>query len=50
MFLRFFSELRDAKVPVSLREYLTLMQAMDQHVIGLITADAISVLVGRGNP
>ena len=22
----------------------------DQHVIGLITADAISVLVGRGNP
>ena len=39
MFLRFFSELRDAKVPVSLREYLTLMEAMDQHVIGLDVDD-----------
>ncbi len=39
MFLRFFSELRDAKVPVSLREYLTLMEAMDKHVIGLEVDD-----------
>ena len=39
MFLRFFSELRDAKVPVSLREYLTLMEAMDSHVIGLDVDD-----------
>jgi uncharacterized protein with von Willebrand factor type A (vWA) domain len=39
MFLRFFTELRDAKVPVSLREYLTLMEAMDKHVIGLDVDD-----------
>ena len=39
MCLRFFSELREAKVPVSLREYLTLMQAMDQQVIGLDVDD-----------
>ena len=39
MFLRFFSELRDAKVPVSLREYLMLMEAMDQQVIGLDVDD-----------
>ena len=29
MFVSFFLELRDAKVPVSLREYLTLLEAMD---------------------
>ncbi len=28
MFVNFFLELRQAKVPVSLREYLTLMEAM----------------------
>lgn len=33
MFLRFFSELRQAKVPVSLREYLLLMEALDKGVI-----------------
>jgi uncharacterized protein with von Willebrand factor type A (vWA) domain len=33
MFLRFFSELRQAKVPVSLREYLLLMEALDKDVI-----------------
>ena len=30
MFINFFYKLRDAKVPVSLREYLTLLEAMDQ--------------------
>ena len=30
MFIDFFLELRDAKVPVSLREYLTLLEGMDQ--------------------
>ena len=30
MFIDFFYKLRDAKVPVSLREYLTLLDAMDQ--------------------
>ena len=29
MFINFFLELRSAKVPVSLREYLTLLDAMD---------------------
>jgi uncharacterized protein len=32
MFVNFFLELRQAKVPVSLREYLTLMEAMDKHL------------------
>ena len=29
MFLQFFTSLRDAQVPVSLREYLTLLEALD---------------------
>src|ERR1051326_3339836 len=29
MFLQFFTSLRDAQVPVTLREYLTLMEALD---------------------
>ena len=32
MFARFFLELRQAKVPVSLREYLTLLEAMKQNL------------------
>ncbi|MDB5591432.1 VWA domain-containing protein [Enterovirga sp.] len=32
MFLRFFTELRAAKVPVTLREYLTLMQGLDRDL------------------
>jgi uncharacterized protein len=32
MFLTFFTELRAAKVPVTLREYLTLMEALDQDL------------------
>ncbi len=39
MFLRLFTELRDARVPVSLREYLDLMSAMDKGVIGLAVDD-----------
>ena len=39
MFLSLFIELRSAKVPVSLREYLLLMEAMDRHVIGLSVDD-----------
>ena len=34
MFLSFFSELRSAKVPVSLNEYLTLLEAMNAEVTG----------------
>ncbi|MEM9738404.1 MAG: VWA domain-containing protein [Pseudomonadota bacterium] len=33
MFLNFFNELRAAKVPVTLKEYLMLMEAMDKEVI-----------------
>ena len=34
MFLTFFTELRAAKVPVTLREYLTLMEALDADLAG----------------
>ena len=33
MFLNFFNELRQAKVPVTLKEYLMLMEGMDKGVI-----------------
>jgi uncharacterized protein with von Willebrand factor type A (vWA) domain len=33
MFMRFFSELKAAKVPVTLKEYLMLMEGMDRSVI-----------------
>ena len=33
MFMRFFTELRQAKVPVTLKEYLMLMEALDKVVI-----------------
>src|SRR5213083_2904925 len=32
MFLQFFTSLRDAQVPVTLREYLTLMEALDEDI------------------
>ena len=32
MFLQFFTSLRDAQVPVNLREYLTLMEALDVNL------------------
>ncbi|MGE3301542.1 MAG: VWA domain-containing protein [Hyphomonadaceae bacterium] len=33
MFQRFFTELREARVPVSLKEYLTLIEALEKDVI-----------------
>ncbi|MEL6424711.1 MAG: VWA domain-containing protein, partial [Pseudomonadota bacterium] len=33
MFVRFFDNLRSAKLPVSLREYLSLLEAMDRQVV-----------------
>lgn len=39
MFVSFFLALRDAKVPVSLREYLTLMEAMDAGLAGFNVED-----------
>lgn len=35
MFIRFFLALKDAKLPVSITEYLTLMQALKQGLAGL---------------
>src|SRR6204780_5869831 len=34
MFATFFHELKDAGLPVTLREYLTLMEAMDKDLAG----------------
>ncbi|MEM8920504.1 MAG: VWA domain-containing protein, partial [Pseudomonadota bacterium] len=34
MFQHFFNELRDARVPVSLKEYLSLIEAVDKGAIG----------------
>ena len=34
MFYDFFSELRAAKIPVTIREYLTLLEALDKNVPG----------------
>ena len=36
MFFSFFTELRGAKIPVSLREYLSLMEAMQRRVVGVL--------------
>ena len=35
MFFRFFDELRSARVPVTLKEYLALMDALSKDVIDL---------------
>ena len=34
MLIDFFLHLRQAKLPVSIKEYLTLLEALKQHVIG----------------
>src|SRR5512139_1599263 len=39
MFLNFFTALRDAQVPVTLREYLMLMQALDKDIAGKSVED-----------
>src|SRR6185312_5534145 len=39
MFMRFFTELRQAKVPVTLKEYLVLMEALDKGVIDRTVED-----------
>jgi len=39
MFMRFFNELREAKVPVTLKEYLMLMEALDKVVIDRTVED-----------
>jgi len=35
MFLNFFNDLRQAKVPVTLKEYLALMEGLDKNVIDM---------------
>ncbi|MEL7454182.1 MAG: VWA domain-containing protein, partial [Pseudomonadota bacterium] len=39
MFLNFFNELRAAKIPVTLKEYLVLLDAMDKDVIDMDVDD-----------
>src|SRR5436190_14859414 len=39
MFLTFFTSLREAQVPVTLREYLTLMEALDADLAGTSVDD-----------
>ena len=39
MFMNFFTELRQAKVPVTLKEYLMLMEALDRDVINKTVDD-----------
>jgi uncharacterized protein with von Willebrand factor type A (vWA) domain len=39
MFMRFFTELRQAKVPVTLKEYLALMEGLDRGVIDRTVED-----------
>ena len=39
MFVNFFHELKSANVPVSLREYLSLLEALDNDVIGAQVED-----------
>ena len=39
MFINFFNELRSAKVPVTLKEYLALIEAMDEGVIDMEVED-----------
>lgn len=39
MFLNFFNDLRAAKIPVTLKEYLVLLEAMDKDVIGMEVDD-----------
>jgi len=43
MFHRFFTELRAAKVPVSTREYLTLLEALDKGAISPAIDDFYAV-------
>ena len=39
MLIDFFLHLRQAKLPVSIKEYLTLLEALRQHVIGASVDD-----------
>ena len=39
MFLNFFNDLRAAKIPVTLKEYLILMEAMDKQIIDMEVED-----------
>ena len=41
MFLTFFTALRAAKVPVSLREYLTLLDALDRALASQRVVDLV---------
>ena len=66
MFLNFFNELREAKVPVTLKEYLLLMEAMVLEVypqqewvckkglratsMYIVLSGTVSVVIDEDNP
>ena len=43
MLIDFFYTLRSAKLPVSVKEYLTLVEALKEGVVGPVSEDAWSV-------
>src|SRR5229473_1349734 len=47
MFVSFFQELKSAGVPVTLREYLTLLEAMEQALAAEIPAEWLKKLMER---
>ena len=47
MFTNFFLELRQAKVPVSIKEYLALMEAMEKGVSDYKVDHLLRVLIGK---
>ena len=48
MFMRFFTELKQARVPVTLKEYLMLMEGMDKSVINRRVEE--SSIISRARP
>ena len=45
--MNFFAELRQAKVPVTLKEYLMLMEALDRQVIVSYLEDLDAASIGE---
>ena len=49
MFLKFFSALKNSKIPVSLREFLTFLDALQTGLVAF-DIDAFYYLVRQGGP
>ena len=39
MFIEFFFKVKEAKIPVTIREFLMLLEALDKHVAGFSVDD-----------